>query len=60
MLFYGVQQHESATCLHISPLNSPTPLGCHRAPSQAPCAIPHVPASYLFLHMVVYICRWKA
>ena len=48
MLFYAVQQHESATCLHISPLNSPTPLGCHRAPSQAPCAIPHIPAIYLF------------
>ena len=54
MLISAVQQHESAICIHIPPPSSPTPLGHHRAPSWAPCAIRHLPTSQQ-IYMAVYI-----
>ena len=35
----------------------PTPLGGHKALSWSPCAVQLLPTSYLFLHLVVYICQ---
>ena len=35
----------------------PPPLGCHRAPGWAPCAIWQLPTSLSVLHMIVYICQ---
>ena len=52
MLVSAVHQSESAICIHISPASraSPSPfhpVGHHRAPSWAPCAVQQPPSSHL-------------
>ena len=55
MLLSAVQEHESAMCIHISSLNSPTPLGHHRAPSQAPLLYLMFLLAIYFTHGSVYM-----
>ena len=40
--------------IHAS--HHPTPLGQHRGPSWTPCAIHHLPTSYLFYTLYIYQC----
>ena len=63
MLFSVKPQHESAIGIHmsppswtsLSPPNHPTPLGCHRALSWAPCVTQQISMAYLILHLVVHM-----
>ena len=63
LLVSAIQQHESATCIHMSSPwwmflpAAPPPQhqrgdGPHRALGQAPCAIQHLPISYLFTQVL--------
>ena len=63
-----LQQCESAISICINPLSfkppshpHPTPLGCHRAPGWAPCAIQQLPTRclfYIWQYIYVYICQY--
>ena len=63
LLVSAIQQHESATCIHMScpwwmflpaapPPQHQRGDGPHRALGQAPCAIQHLPISYLFTQVL--------
>ena len=41
--------------LTLPPTPHPTPLGHHRAPSQAPCAVQQLPLANSFTHGGVYM-----
>ena len=53
----AVQHHESAVCIHISPLWCPSlpSLGLHRAPGWAPWVIQQLPQAVCFTYGGVYI-----
>ena len=63
MLASAVQQSESALCKHTSPPSwasllphpHPAPLGCHRAPSGACCAMRSFLLAIYFTHRSVYM-----